>query len=112
MLKIFITQKYWYLINKSEKVDWNCYDDPKAIFEYPNDMEDVCENIEEYSLGKKRKVLKVFGDMISDMINNKKRSPIVTELFIRGRKLYLLLSHILKCQKKLEKELQQIAPNH
>ena len=25
--------------------------------------------------------------MIADMINNKKLSPIVTELFIRGRKL-------------------------
>ena len=75
-------------------------------------MEDVYENIEEYSLGKKRKVLKFFGDMISDMINNRKRSPIVTGLFIRGRKLYLLLSHILKCQKMLEKEFRQIAPNH
>ena len=25
--------------------------------------------------------------MIADMLNNKKRNPIVTELFIRGRKL-------------------------
>ena len=29
----------------------------------------------------------VFDDMIADMINNKKLNPIVTELFIRGRKL-------------------------
>ena len=39
--------------------------------------------------------------MIADMINNKKLNPIVTELFIRGRKLNILLSlllnHILKC---------------
>ena len=36
---------------------------------------------------KKRKVLIVFDDIIADVINNKKLNPIVTELFIRGRKL-------------------------
>ena len=34
-------------------------------------MQDVY-NIEEYNLGKKRKALIVFDDMIADMINNKK----------------------------------------
>ena len=34
-------------------------------------MQDVYKNIEEYNLGKKRKVLKVFVYMIADMINNK-----------------------------------------
>ena len=29
----------------------------------------------------------VFDDMIADMLNNTKRNPIATELFIRGRKL-------------------------
>ena len=46
-------------------------------------MQNVYKNIEEYNLGKKRKVL-IFFD---DMINNKKLNPIVTELFIRGGKL-------------------------
>ena len=32
-------------------------------------------------------VLIVCGDMIVDMISNKKRSPIVTEISIRGRKV-------------------------
>ena len=50
-------------------------------------MHNVYKNIEEYNLGKKRKVLIVFGDTIADMINNKKLNPIVTELLIRGRKL-------------------------
>ena len=49
-------------------------------------MQDVYENIEEYNLGKKRLILIVFDDMIADMINNKKLNPIVTELFIWGRK--------------------------
>ena len=39
------------------------------------------------NLGKKRKLLIVFDDMIADMINNKELNPLVTELFIRGRKL-------------------------
>ena len=34
----------------------------------------------------KRKILIVFDDLIPDMLSNKKRNPIVTELFIRGRK--------------------------
>ena len=76
--------KYQYLINKREKVGLNHYDDPKAFMEYSNDMQDVYKNIADYNLGKKRKVLIGFDDMIADMINNKKLNPIVTELFIRG----------------------------
>ena len=36
----------------------------------------------------------VFDDMISDMLSNKKLNPIVTELFIRGRKLNISLVFI------------------
>ena len=50
-------------------------------------MQHVYKNIDNYNLRKKRKVLIVFDDMIADMINNNKLNPIVTELFIRGRKL-------------------------
>ena len=46
-------------------------------------MQDVYKNIEEYNIGKKRKILIVFDDMIADMINNKNLNPVVTELFIR-----------------------------
>ena len=35
-------------------------------------MQDVYKNIENYNPDKKRKVLIVFDDMITDMINNKK----------------------------------------
>ena len=79
--------KYQFLINKRESIGLKHFNDPKAFIEYSNDMQDVYKNIEEYNLGKKRKVLIVFDDMIADMINNKKLNPIVTELFIRGRKL-------------------------
>ena len=57
-------------------------------------MQDVCKNIEEYSIGKKRKILIVFNDMIDDIINNKKVNPIVTELFIRGRQLNISIVFI------------------
>ena len=36
----------------------------------------------------------VFDDMIPDMLSNKKLNPIVTELFIRGRKLKISLVFI------------------
>ena len=40
-----------------------------------------------YNPNKKREILIVFDDMIADILSNKKLYPIVTELFIRGRKL-------------------------
>ena len=82
--------KYQYLINKREKVGLDHFNDPKAFIEYSNDRQDVYKNIGKYNLGKKRKVLIVFDDMIADMINNKKLNPVVTELFIRGRKLSIV----------------------
>ena len=36
----------------------------------------------------------VFDDIIADMLSNKKFNPIVTELFIRGRKLNTSLAFI------------------
>ena len=35
-------------------------------------------------------------DVISDMLSNKKLNPIVTELFIRGRKLNVSLAFIIQ----------------
>ena len=50
-------------------------------------MDDIYKNIEENNPTKKRKILIVFEDMIADILSNKKFNPVVTELFIRGRKL-------------------------
>ena len=50
-------------------------------------MDDIYKNIEEYNLNKKRRKLIIFDDMIADMISNKKINPVVTESFIRDRKL-------------------------
>ena len=72
----------------------------------------------------------IFDDMIADMINNKKLNSIVTELFIRVRKLTISLVFIMQSYFKVPKdvrlntthffimkipnkrELQQIAINH
>ena len=92
---------YQYSVN-SEQVGLNNYDDLKVFIEYSNDMQDVYKNTEEYNLGKKCEILIVFDDIIADMINNKNFNPIVTELFISGRKSSLLRNHTLKCQKMLD----------
>ena len=86
--------KYQYLIKKREKVGLDHFKDPKAFMEFSNDMQDVYKNNEDYNAGKKCKILIVFDEMIADMINNKKLNPVVTELFIRGRKLNISIVFI------------------
>ena len=58
-------------------------------------MDDIYKNIEEYNPNKKRKTLIFFDVLTADMLSNKKLNPIVTELFIRGRKLYIFLAFII-----------------
>ena len=58
-------------------------------------MQDVYKNIDEFDPGKKRKILIVSDQMIADMINNKQLNSIVTELFIRDRKLIISLVFII-----------------
>ena len=55
---------------------------------------------------KKRKVLILFDDLIADMINNKKLDPIVTDLFIRGRKLKILIVFITQSYFKVPKDVR------
>ena len=96
-------KKYQYLINKREKVGLNHFNDPKAFMEYSNDMQVVYKNIEDYNPIKKHKILIIFNDMIADMINNNKLNTIVTELFIRGRKLNISIIFITQSYFKFQK---------
>ena len=91
-------------------------------------MNDIYKKIEEYIPNRKRKILIVFD--VSDMVTNKKINPIVTELFIRGRKLNISLvvitqsyfsilknvwlnsTHYFILKIPNERELQQIAFIH
>ena len=75
--------KYKLLINKRENYGLNHFNDPKAFTEHSSDMDDIW-----------RKLLVVSDDMITDMVSNKKPNLVVTELFIRGRKLNITLAFI------------------
>ena len=98
--------KYQHLINKRESVGINHFNDPKAFTEYSNDMRNVYKNINYYNPYKENKILIVFDDMIADMIHNKKLNSIVTELFIRGRKLNISLVFITQSYFKVPKDVR------
>ena len=84
----------------------NHFKDPKAFFEYSNDMHDAYENIDDYNPVKENKILIVFDDMIADMIHNKKLNSIITELFIRGRKSNISLVFITPSFFKVPKDVK------
>ena len=119
-----------YLIKIREKVGIDHHNDPRAYIEYSNDMHDVYKNINYYNPDKENKALIVFDDIMTDMISNKMLNSVVTELFVRGRKLNISLVFITQSYFKVPKdvwlntthffiskisnkrELQQIAINH
>ena len=57
-------------------------------------MVDIYKNIKDYNPNIKQKILTIFDDIIADMLSNKKLNPVVTELFIRDRKLNISLVFI------------------
>ena len=79
------------LIKKLESTGLKHLNDPKGFIDNLNNIDDIYKNIEECNPNKKRKILIVFHDMIVHIHCNKKLNPIVTELFIRGRKLNISL---------------------
>ena len=103
------------LINKRESVGLKYCNDQKGFIEYTNDIGSFYENID---------------DVIADVLSDKKHQPIVRKLFIRGRKLNILLVLITQSYFAVPKsvrlsstdyfimnipskpELQQIAINH
>ena len=73
-------------------------------------IDDVCENLEDYN--QYRKKLIVFDDMIADMEANRKIRSVVTELFLRGRKLNILLVSISQSYFKVNKTLRLNATHY
>ena len=98
--------KYQYLINKRERVSINHLNDPKAFIKYSNDMHKVYKNIDNYNPDKENKILIVSDDMTADTINNKTLNSIVTELFIRGRKLNISLIFITQSYFNVPKDVR------
>ena len=69
-------------------------------------MHDVYKDINDYNPDKENKILIFFDDMITDMIDNKKPNSIVTELFIKGRKLNISLVFITQSYFKVPKDVR------
>ena len=91
-----------YLINKRKGAGINHFNDPKAFIEYSNDMGDVYKTIDKYNLDKENKILIAFDDLI----HNKNLNSIVSELFIRGRKLNISLVFITQSYFKVSKDVR------
>ena len=69
-------------------------------------MRNVWKNIDDYNPDKENKILIVLDDMIVDMIQNRKLNSIVTELFIRGKKLNISVVFITQWYFKVPKEVR------
>ena len=128
--KDFSESKYEILIKNRENVGIKHFNDPNAFIECSNMMDDVYENINDYNLIRKRKILLVFDDMIADITTNKTFQATIKEMFIRCRKLNISLvfiaqyylsvpkdvrlnsAHYLIMKINNRKELQNIATNH
>ena len=95
--------RYQFVINKRESTRLKYFNDLKA---YSNDMQYIYKNIEEYNPDKERKTLIVFDDIIAYTINNKKLNSIVTELFIRGRKINISFVFINQSYFKTPKDFR------
>ena len=69
-------------------------------------MDDIYKNTEEYNPRKNWKTIIVFDDTIVDMLSDKKLNPIVTTLFIRGRKLNISFLFITQFYLNLPKNIR------
>ena len=97
--------KYQFLIERCENAGIKHLNDLNAFIECSNTMDDVYENINDYNLTRKRKILIVFDEIIAD-ISNKKFQADVKELFIRCRKLNISLVFILQSYFPVPKEVR------
>ena len=69
-------------------------------------MDDIYKNINDYNPSRKRRILIVFDDMISDIMTNKKFQAIIKELFIRCRKLNSSLVFITQSYFSVPKDVR------
>ena len=98
--------KYEYLIKKREDVGIKHVNNPNAFINCSNTMDDVYENIHDYNPSRKRKILIAFRGMIADIMNNKKFQGIIKGLFIRCRKLNILLVFITQSYFSVPKDVK------
>ena len=68
------------LINERASTGLKYVNDSKALFEYPNNMDNIYQNIGKYK--KQKKIFTLFYDMSADMVSNKGIYSIYTEVFL------------------------------
>ena len=114
----------------NEKLGIKKLNNLKVFIDYSQTTDDVYENLKDYNPIKKNRVPIVSDNVIADMESNKNLSPIVTELYLRGRKLNISLVFVSQsyfevpktirlnathyCLMKIytKRELQKISSNH
>ena len=103
------------MIEKRENAGMKNCNDPTAFIEYLNTIDDVFSNIEDYNPKRKRKILIVFDDMISDIRSRKLNISLVfiTQiLFSVPKEARLNSTHYLIMKINNRKDLQQIGIDH
>ena len=58
------------VVTKTEGIGLKLLNDSKTLIEYLIDMNNICENIEEYNPSVEPKIMIVFDDIIADMLIN------------------------------------------
>ena len=69
-------------------------------------MNDVYKSIDDYNPNRQIKILIVFDDMIADIMSNKTFQAIIKDLFIRCRKLNILLVFIMQSYFSVPKDVR------
>ena len=98
--------KYEILIKKRKDAGIKHLNDPNTFTECSNTMDDDYQNINDYNLSRRRKLLIVFDDMIADIMTNKKFHATIKELFIRCRKLVISLVCITQSYFSVPKDVR------
>ena len=102
--------KYQLLIDKREKAGLKNLNDKNTFIEYSNAMDDIYDNIEDYNKKRKIIVLIVFGDMISQVMSDKRAQQVLKELFIRFRKLNISLCFLTQSYFSVPKGVRELYP--
>ena len=94
------------MIKKWKNVGIKHCNDPNALIQCSNTMDNVYENINDYNPSRKRKFLITFDEMIADIMTNKKFQAIIKELLIRCWKLNISLVFITQSYFTVPKDVR------
>ena len=94
------------MIKKWKNVGIKHCNDPNALIQCSNTMDNVYENINDYNPSRKRKFLIAFDEMIADIMTNKTFQAIIKELLIRCWKLNISLVFITQSYFTVPKDVR------